>query len=157
LEAKRAETLDFPPTVPANPGGHPMVFTVSVALRAGTTGVCASDRAKTILALADDFAVADDFTRPGHVFPLRARPAGVLDRAGPTEAAVDLARMAGCYPAGVICEVMNDDWSMARSAGLLIFAREHGLKIITIADLIRYRLQHTADVAEASYTCLAAC
>jgi 3,4-dihydroxy 2-butanone 4-phosphate synthase / GTP cyclohydrolase II len=140
LEAERVETLDLPPMVPSNSDRHQTAFTVSVDFRRGTTtGVSAADRTKTILALADETAVAGDFMRPGHVFPLRARSAGVLERAGHTEAAVDLTRLAGCYPAGVICEIMNEDGTMARLPELLVFARKHGLKIITIADLIRYR------------------
>ena len=158
LEAERVQALDLPPMVPANSDRHQTAFTVSVDLRKGTTtGVSASDRAKTIRALADDSAVAGDFMRPGHIFPLRARPSGVLERAGHTEAAVDLARLAGCYPAGAICEIVNDDGSMARLPELLIFARKHDLKIITIADLIRYRLQHAAGDAESSNARTAAC
>jgi 3,4-dihydroxy 2-butanone 4-phosphate synthase/GTP cyclohydrolase II len=149
LQPERVDELALPPMVARNSDRHETAFTVSVDLNKGTTtGVSAADRAKTILALADPQAVSDDFLRPGHIFPLRARPAGVLERAGHTEAAVDLARLAGCYPAGLICEVMNDDGTMARLPELLVFAREHGLKIITIADLIRYRLRNEAANAE---------
>jgi 3,4-dihydroxy 2-butanone 4-phosphate synthase / GTP cyclohydrolase II len=148
LEAERVETLDLPPMVASNSDRHQTAFTVSVDFRRGTTtGVSAADRAKTVLALADESVMADDFMRPGHIFPLRARPAGVLERAGHTEAAVDLARLAGCFPAGVICEIMNDDGTMARLPELLTFARKHGLKIITIADLIRYRLLNEGGVS----------
>ena len=115
-------------------------FQVSVDAAKGiTTGISAADRARTIEIMADPTAVPEDLVQPGHVFPLRARPGGVLQRAGHTEAAVDLARLAGCRPIGVICEIMNDDGSMARLPQLLKFARRHGLKICTIADLIHHR------------------
>ncbi|MCX8090254.1 MAG: bifunctional 3,4-dihydroxy-2-butanone-4-phosphate synthase/GTP cyclohydrolase II [Verrucomicrobiae bacterium] len=115
-------------------------FQVSVdAARGITTGISAADRATTIRVLADPTALPEDLVQPGHVFPLRARPGGVLQRAGHTEAAVDLAVLAGCRPVGVICEIMNDDGSMARLPDLFRFARKHRLKICTIADLIRYR------------------
>jgi len=129
-------------------------FTVSIEAREGvTTGISAADRATTIaVAIADD-ARPQDIVRPGHVFPLRARDGGVLRRAGQTEGAVDLARLAGLKPAGVICEVMNDDGSMARMPDLVAFARRHDLKIVTVADLIQYRLRHerlVRRVAEAT-------
>src|SRR5215472_7402240 len=115
-------------------------FQVSVdAARGITTGISASDRAETIRIMADPTTVPEDLAQPGHVFPLRARPGGVLQRAGHTEAAVDLVRIAGCRPIGVICEIMSDDGSMARLPELLKFARLHRLKICTIADLIHYR------------------
>ncbi|HYV32616.1 MAG TPA: bifunctional 3,4-dihydroxy-2-butanone-4-phosphate synthase/GTP cyclohydrolase II [Candidatus Binatia bacterium] len=115
-------------------------FQVSVdAARGITTGISAADRAETIKILADPTAVPEDLVQPGHVFPLRARPGGVLQRAGHTEAAVDLVRLAGCRPIGVICEIMSDDGSMARLPELLKFAGHHRLKICTIADLIHYR------------------
>jgi len=118
-------------------------FTVSIEAREGvTTGISAADRATTVaVAIADD-ARPQDIVRPGHVFPLRARNGGVLRRAGQTEGAVDLARLAGLKPAGVICEVMNDDGTMARMPDLVTFARRHALKIVTVADLIQYRLRH---------------
>ncbi len=151
LEGARVDALDLPPMVASNSDRHQTAFTVSVDYRHGTTtGVSAADRTKTIRALVDADVAPDDFMRPGHVFPLRARPAGVLERAGHTEAAVDLARLAGCYPAGVICEVTNDDGTMARLPELLIFARKHGLKIITIADLIRFRRSHEQEGVSAS-------
>ncbi|GLC33077.1 hypothetical protein PLESTB_000373000 [Pleodorina starrii] len=127
-------------------------FTITVDLRDGiTTGISASDRAKTIRRLADPSAGAGDFRRPGHIFPLRYRPGGVLVRPGHTEAAVDLARLSGSFPAGVLCEVVNkDDGSMARTPQLLAFAKRHGLRCVTIADLIRYRLRHEALVAPAA-------
>jgi 3,4-dihydroxy 2-butanone 4-phosphate synthase/GTP cyclohydrolase II len=115
-------------------------FQISVDAAHGiTTGISAGDRAETIRILADPTAVPDDLVQPGHVFPLRARPGGVLQRAGHTEAAVDLVMLAGCRPIGVICEIMSDDGSMARLPELLKFSRLHGLKICTIADLIHYR------------------
>ena len=115
-------------------------FQVSVdAARGITTGISAADRAETIRIMADPTAVPEDLVQPGHVFPLRARPGGVLQRAGHTEAAVDLVQLAGCRPIGVICEIMNDDGTMARLPELVKFARKHRLKICTIADLIQYR------------------
>lgn len=117
-------------------------FTVSVEARHGvTTGISAADRAHTIRVAIDPNSRPDDLVTPGHVFPLRARNGGVLVRTGQTEGSVDLARLAGCGPAGVICEIMNDDGTMARMPDLEVFARAHGLRILTIADLIRYRLQ----------------
>lgn len=118
-------------------------FTVTVDLRHGTsTGISASDRAATLRALADPEANPEDFKRPGHIFPLRSRPGGVLQRPGHTEASVDLCRLAGCRPAGVLCEIVNPDGSMARTPELLEFAKQHNLRVITIADLVRYRLKH---------------
>ena len=115
-------------------------FQVSVDAAKGiSTGISAADRARTVQILADPTAVAEDLVQPGHVFPLRARPGGVLQRAGHTEAAVDLARLAGCRPIGVICEIMNDDGTMARLPQLMKFARRHRLKICTMADLIHHR------------------
>jgi 3,4-dihydroxy 2-butanone 4-phosphate synthase/GTP cyclohydrolase II len=115
-------------------------FQISVdAARNITTGISASDRAETIRIMADPTAIPDDLVQPGHVFPLRARPGGVLQRAGHTEAAVDLVRLAGCRPIAVICEIMSDDGSMARLPELMKFAKKHRLKICTIADLIQYR------------------
>ena len=118
-------------------------FTVSIEAREGvTTGISAADRAKTILAATRDDAKPSDLVRPGHIFPLRARDGGVLRRTGQTEGSVDLARLAGLRPAGVICEIMNDDGTMARMPDLVVFARYHGLKICTIADLIQYRMRN---------------
>src|SRR5499426_129169 len=112
-------------------------FQISVdAARGITTGISAADRAQTIRVMAEPAAVPDDLVQPGHVFPLRARPGGVLQRAGHTEAAVDLVKLAGCRPIGVICEIMSEDGSMARLPELLQFAKQHRLKICTIADLI---------------------
>jgi 3,4-dihydroxy 2-butanone 4-phosphate synthase/GTP cyclohydrolase II len=135
-----ADALDLPPMVQDNQASHKTAFTVSIGARAGiTTGISAHDRALTIQTAIKKNAKAEDLVRPGHVFPLRACENGVLERAGHTEAAVDLARLAGFAPAGVICEIMKDDGTMARMADLIIFAAHHGLKIGTIADLIAYR------------------
>jgi 3,4-dihydroxy 2-butanone 4-phosphate synthase/GTP cyclohydrolase II len=137
--------------VPANSESQRTAFTVSVDARAGTsTGVSSGDRAATIRALADPGSTAADFARPGHIFPLRSRRGGVLVRAGHTEAAVDLCRLAGLKPVGVLCEVMNEDGSMARRPQLEEFARRHQLKIGTIADLIRHRLRTERSVERIS-------
>jgi 3,4-dihydroxy 2-butanone 4-phosphate synthase/GTP cyclohydrolase II len=126
-----------------NSSGFGTAFTVSIEAREGvTTGISAHDRAHTILTAISDGARPQDIVRPGHIFPLRARNGGVLRRAGQTEGSVDLARLAGLRPAGVICEVMNDDGTMARMPDLVKFARRHGLKIVTVADLIEYRLRN---------------
>jgi len=139
--------LDLPQMVLANSESHRTAFTVSVDLRHGTTtGVSGADRAATIRALADAATTAGDFARPGHIFPLRSRKGGVLVRAGHTEASVDLCRLAGMKPVGVLCEVMNDDGTMARRPELEVFAKRHNLKIGTISDLIRYRLRNERSV-----------
>jgi 3,4-dihydroxy 2-butanone 4-phosphate synthase/GTP cyclohydrolase II len=136
----RAEQLKLPPMTFNNQSDHGTAFTISIEARQGvTTGISAQDRAHTIAVAVDPSKTADDIVSPGHVFPLVARDGGVLVRAGHTEAAVDIARIAGLTPAGVICEVMSDDGSMARLPELLRFASEHGLKVGTIADLIAYR------------------
>ena len=129
-------------------------FTISVDARHGTsTGISAADRARTISAIVDPETMPEDLNRPGHVFPLRYREGGVLKRAGHTEAAVDLAVLAGLYPAGVLCEIVNDDGTMARLPNLTVFAKEHSLKLISIADLIQYRrhrerlIEHVADAS----------
>ena len=117
-------------------------FTVSIEAKKGvTTGISAADRATTILTAINPATKPEDLARPGHVFPLRARPGGVLQRAGQTEGSVDLARLAGLYPAGVICEIMSDDGTMARMPELLEFAKQHDLRIVTIKDLIGYRMR----------------
>jgi 3,4-dihydroxy 2-butanone 4-phosphate synthase/GTP cyclohydrolase II len=139
----RLDELNIPLMVGENTSKFSTAFTVSVeAKRKVSTGISASDRAKTIEAIIDPATKADDLVRPGHMFPLRAREGGVLVRAGHTEAAVDLARLAGLYPAGVICEIMNEDGSMARLPQLEVMAREYGIKIATVADLIVYRRRH---------------
>ena len=141
LTDERLNELRLPMMVSENTSRFQTAFTVSVDARKGvTTGISAADRAATILIAVDDNAQPEDLVSPGHVFPLRARQGGVLVRTGQTEGSVDLARLAGLKPAGVICEIMKDDGTMARMPDLLIFAEEHGLKIITIADLIKYRL-----------------
>ncbi len=125
-----------------NTATHGTAFTISIEAREGvSTGISAADRAHTVQVAIREDAVSSDLSRPGHIFPLRAREGGVLRRAGQTEGSVDLARLAGLRPAGVICEIMNDDGSMARMPDLLKFAARHGLKIVTIKDLIRYRLR----------------
>ncbi len=140
----RADTLGLPPMTAQNQDYLGTAFTVSVDAhqRFGvTTGISAQDRARTILLLAESGSQRTDFRRPGHVFPLRAVPGGVLRRIGQTEASVDLARLAGLPPAGVICEILNPDGSMARRPQLEVFARTHGLKFITVAQIVAYRLR----------------
>jgi 3,4-dihydroxy 2-butanone 4-phosphate synthase / GTP cyclohydrolase II len=140
LEGDRCDALSLPLMVAHNTETQRTAFTVSVDARAGTTtGISAADRAATVRALIDTRTRPDDLARPGHIFPLRYREGGVLKRAGHTEAAVDLARLAGLYPSGVLAEVTNDDGTMARLPQLERFAAEHGLQLISIADLIRYR------------------
>jgi len=147
MEEQQLARLDLPQMVPVNSDQQRTAFTVSVDLRVGTTtGVSSADRAATIRGLVDEASAASDFARPGHIFPLRSRRGGVLVRAGHTEAALDLCRLAGLKPVGVLCEVMNDDGSMARRPQLQEFARRHQLKIGTIADLIRYRLRTERSV-----------
>jgi len=140
ITRERAEALQLPPMVSRNGTRHGTAFTVSIEAREGvTTGISAHDRAHTVAVAIDPDKTAADLTSPGHVFPLVARDGGVLVRAGHTEAAVDIARLAGLIPAGVICEVMNDDGTMARLPELSVFAAKHNLKIGTITDLIQYR------------------
>ncbi|REJ20171.1 MAG: bifunctional 3,4-dihydroxy-2-butanone-4-phosphate synthase/GTP cyclohydrolase II [Paenibacillaceae bacterium] len=139
LTPERAEELDLPPMVSHNTDYHGTAFTVSVDHVSTTTGISAYERAQTVKALIDPKAKPTDFRRPGHIFPLIGKKGGVLRRAGHTEAAIDLARMCGAYPAAVICEIIKDDGTMARLPDLLKFREKHGLKLITIRDLIRYR------------------
>jgi len=139
ITEERARELDLPPMVEHNTDRHGTAFTVSVDHISTTTGISAYERARTIQALIDPAARPTDFRRPGHIFPLVAKKGGVLRRAGHTEAAVDLARLAGAYPAGVICEIIKEDGTMARVPDLRRIADRFGLKMITIADLIRYR------------------
>jgi 3,4-dihydroxy 2-butanone 4-phosphate synthase/GTP cyclohydrolase II len=142
LMEEQVEQLKLPMMVHENTATFGTAFTVSVDARHGvTTGISAADRAITIRAAIAEDAKPEDLVRPGHVFPLRAKRGGVLVRTGQTEGSVDLARLAGLKSAGVICEIMNEDGTMARMPDLEVFAREHGLKIVTIADLIKYRLQ----------------
>jgi len=141
LTEERLNELRLPMMVSENTSRFQTAFTVSVDARKGvTTGISAADRATTILTAVDEQSTSEDLVSPGHIFPLRARQGGVLVRTGQTEGSVDLARLAGLKPAGVICEVMKDDGTMARMPDLQGFAEEHGLKIVTIADLIKYRL-----------------
>ncbi len=151
MTAERCDQLRLPLMVSSNTSSFGTAFTVSIEAKKGvTTGISAADRAHTILTAVSDGCKSDDLARPGHIFPLRAKPGGVLVRAGQTEGSVDMARLAGLRPAGVICEIMNDDGTMARMPQLKKFAREHGLKICTIADLVAYRLKNEMLVRRAS-------
>jgi 3,4-dihydroxy 2-butanone 4-phosphate synthase/GTP cyclohydrolase II len=155
LQEEKADELQLPPMVSNNTSRFGTAFTVSIEAKRGvTTGISAADRATTILAAIADEAKPEDLVRPGHIFPLRAKTGGVLVRTGQTEGSVDLARLAGLKPAGVICEVMNDDGTMARMPDLEVFAKKHSLKIVTIADLIKYRLQNECMVRRAAITTL---
>lgn len=148
VEEEIADQLKLPPMVKTNMESNRCNFTISVDYRVGTTtGISASDRAKTIKAIADKKSSAEDFVRPGHIFPLRAKKGGVLVRAGHTEAAVDLMRLAGLSPAAVICEIAREDGEMMRRDELFKFAKNHGLKIVTIKDLIEFRRQTERLVA----------
>jgi 3,4-dihydroxy 2-butanone 4-phosphate synthase/GTP cyclohydrolase II len=143
LPPERCDALGLAPMVADNDSPYETAFTVSVEARDGVhTGISAHDRARTIQVAVDPRTRPSDLVRPGHMFPLRARPEGVLERTGQTEAAVDLARLAGLNPAGVICEIMNPDGTMARVPDLTDFCAEHGLKMVTVADLVVYRQQH---------------
>lgn len=139
MEGQRLDELELEPMVNQNTESMGTAFTVSVDAAEVTTGISAFERAATIKRLIDPSTRPEDLRRPGHIFPLRAKPDGVLRRAGHTEAAVDLARLAGLYPAGVICEIMNPGGTMARVPQLYKFCQEHGLKLITVADLIEFR------------------
>jgi 3,4-dihydroxy 2-butanone 4-phosphate synthase/GTP cyclohydrolase II len=144
---ERAEALQLTPMASENTATFGTAFTVSVDARVGvSTGISASDRARTIQSLVAPDTTPEDLARPGHIFPIRAQPGGVLKRAGQTEGSVDLARLAGLMPAGVICEIMNEDGTMARVPELMAFARQHGLKIVTIKHLIEYRMQRESFV-----------
>lgn len=151
LTGERVEKLRLPMMVSHNQSQFQTAFTVSVEARKGvTTGISAADRAHTILTAMADNARPEDLVSPGHVFPLRAKNGGVLVRTGQTEGSVDLARLAGLKPAGVICEVMKDDGTMARMPDLEEFAREHDVKIVTVADIIQYRMQNEIFVHRAA-------
>jgi 3,4-dihydroxy 2-butanone 4-phosphate synthase/GTP cyclohydrolase II len=155
LTPDRAKQLHLELMSRSNRSRHSSAFTVSIEAREGvSTGISAHDRAHTISVAIDPTKDYRDITTPGHVFPLVAKDGGVLVRAGHTEAAVDLARLAGLYPAGVICEIMNDDGTMARLPDLVAFAQRHGLKIATIADLIAYRLRYDHLVKTAAETAI---
>jgi len=142
MTGERLDELELPPMTPENSSLGGTAFTISIDVKGPgvTTGISAHDRAETIKAAIDPHTLPEDFGRPGHVFPLRACLGGVLERRGQTEAAVDLANLAGMYPAGVICEIVNDDGTMARVPDLIRFCRKHGLVMVTVADLARYRL-----------------
>ena len=153
LTEERCDELHLSPQVADNTSRLGTAFTVSIEARRGvTTGISAADRATTILTAVDARTRPQDLARPGHVFPLRAKKGGVLVRPGQTEAAVDIARIAGLYPAGVICEIMNEDGTMARLPQLREFAGIHGLKIISVADLVRYRITKEVLVRRAVET-----
>ncbi|HEX9929772.1 MAG TPA: 3,4-dihydroxy-2-butanone-4-phosphate synthase [Pyrinomonadaceae bacterium] len=142
LTEERCDELKLPPQVSENTSSFGTAFTVSIEAREGvTTGISAADRARTIQAAVAHDTKAEDLARPGHIFPLRAKSGGVLVRPGQTEASVDIARIAGCYPAGVICEIMNEDGTMARMPDLEKFAAKHDLKIISVAELVRWRME----------------
>jgi 3,4-dihydroxy 2-butanone 4-phosphate synthase/GTP cyclohydrolase II len=153
LTEERADHLRLFPMTQQNSSRFGTAFTETIEAREGvTTGISAADRAHTIRTAIDPKSTFSDLARPGHVFPLRARKGGVLVRAGQTEASVDLARMAGLHPSGVICEIMRDDGEMARIPDLIPFCKEHGLKILTVAELIRYRLRHERYIVRAGET-----
>src|SRR5262249_34803525 len=142
LTEQRCDELHLPLMSPINTSVHGTAFCEAIDARLGvTTGISASDRAITILTAIDPKTKPQDLARPGHMFPLRARNGGVLVRAGQTEASVDLARIAGLNSSGVICEIMNEDGTMSRVPQLIEFSKEHGMKMLTVADLIRYRMQ----------------
>ena len=142
LTEERADQMELQPMAQVNTSRFGTCFTESIEAREGvTTGISAQDRAHTIRVAIDPRSTAHDLARPGHMFPLRAREGGVLVRPGQTEASVDLARMARLIPAGVICEIMNDDGTMARVPDLIKFCTVHGMKMLTVAELIRYRLK----------------
>ncbi|MBI5187748.1 MAG: 3,4-dihydroxy-2-butanone-4-phosphate synthase, partial [Nitrospirae bacterium] len=142
LTPERVEELKLPMMTDENTSPFGTAFTVSIEAKRGvTTGISAADRSRTICTAIDPRTKPEDLARPGHVFPLKARPGGVLQRAGQTEGSVDLARLARLYPAGVICEIMNDDGTMARVPELMEFAKRHNLKIVTVKDLIKYRMR----------------
>jgi 3,4-dihydroxy 2-butanone 4-phosphate synthase/GTP cyclohydrolase II len=151
LSEELADKLNLSPMVSDNRSRFSTAFTVSIEAKRGvTTGISAADRATTIRTAVADDVTPDDIVSPGHVFPIRARKGGVLVRTGQTEGSVDLARLAGLRPAGVICEIMKDDGTMARMPDLEEFAKKHGLKIVTIADLIQFRMQHESLIKRAA-------
>ncbi len=155
LTEERCDELHLPPQTAENTSSMGTAFTISIEAREGvTTGISAADRAKTILTAVDPKTKPADLARPGHIFPLRAKRGGVLVRVGQTEASVDMARIAGLDPSAVICEIMNDDGTMARMPELEIFAAKHDLKIISVADLVRYRIQKETLVRRVAETIL---
>ena len=151
LTPERIEELRLPMMVGENTAPFQTAFTVSIDAKHGTTtGISAYDRAKTILVSIDPLTKPDDLVRPGHIFPLKAKEGGVLVRAGQTEGSVDIARLAGLYPAAVICEIMNEDGSMARVPDLMEFSRKHNVKVITVKELIQYRMENECFVSRAA-------
>ncbi len=153
LTEERVRELKLPLMVEENTSQYNTAFTVSIEAKHGvTTGISAHDRAQTIQVAIDEKCTADDISRPGHIFPLVAKKGGVLVRVGHTEASLDLARLAGLKPSGVICEIMNEDGTMARLPDLEVFAEKHGLKIVTIADLIKYKMRNEHIVRRAVET-----
>ena len=153
LDSSIADRLELPMMVDKNTSQFETGFTVSIEAKKGvTTGISAADRATTILTAVADGTTPADIARPGHIFPLRARDGGVMVRIGQTEGSVDLARLAGLKPAAVICEIMDEDGTMARVPRLMEFAEEHNLKIVTIKDLIEYRMRHESLVRESAVT-----
>jgi len=153
LTEERCDELQLLPQTADNTSSMGTAFTISIEGRTGvTTGISAADRARTILTAVNPNSKPTDLARPGHIFPLRAKKGGVLVRVGQTEASVDIARIAGCYPAGVVCEIMNDDGTMSRLPELERFAEKHDLKIISVADLVRYRIQKETLVRRAVET-----
>jgi 3,4-dihydroxy 2-butanone 4-phosphate synthase/GTP cyclohydrolase II len=153
LTSERVEELQLPMMTTDNTSSFGTAFTISIEAKKGvTTGISAADRATTIKAAINPASRPEDLARPGHIFPLRARPGGVLQRTGQTEGSVDLARLAGLYPAGVICEIMNDDGTMSRVPHLMEFAKKFGLKIITVKDLIAYRVRKESLVRRVAVT-----
>src|SRR5882762_9274015 len=152
MTPERLDALEIPLMVSQNSSRFQTAFCVSIEAKEDTTtGISAADRAATVLAAIDPLTKPSDLVRPGHVFPLRARSAGVLARAGQTEAAVDLARLAGLHPSGVICEIMNKDGTMARMPQLSRFARRHDIPLVAIADLIAYRMRTESVVERVEY------
>ena len=153
LTPERVEQLQLPMMTTDNTSSFGTAFTISIEAKKGvTTGISAADRATTIKTAISPKTGPEDLARPGHVFPLRAKPGGVLQRTGQTEGSVDLARMAGLYPAGVICEIMNDDGTMSRVPQLTEFAKKHGMKIVTVKDLIAYRIKKESLVRRVAVT-----
>lgn len=154
MEKKRLQDLKLFDMVPQNSDAFKTAFTVSVDSKHATTGISAKERAETILTLIDDQSTSNDLRTPGHIFPLQSQEGGVLKRAGHTEAAVDLAMLAGLKPAGVICEIMNDDGTMARLDDLITYKEKHQILLISIADLIAYRRKHTTYIKRAAESVL---
>ena len=155
LTEEQADHLELPPMVTDNTCSFGTAFTVSIEARSGvTTGISAADRARTIQVAVAEGSTAAELSRPGHIFPLRAKRGGVLVRTGQTEGSVDMAHLAGLKPAGVICEIMNEDGTMARMPQLKPYALKHGLKIVSIADLVAYRMRNEQLVKRAAETVL---